>query len=69
MCSRRDQALRQASTAAAAGDAPCDFIRCTHSQPLISRSVSSATPASHAEHSTGSQRSSRDRSAASSPAV
>ncbi len=50
MCSRRDRRATMCCQPSAAGDAPCDFIRCTHSQPLTSRSVSTPTPQQPAEH-------------------
>jgi hypothetical protein len=39
--------------------APCDFIRCTHNHPLISRSDSRTTPVTQAKTSIGSQGSMR----------
>ena len=54
MCRRRIRRSRRSLQASGAGRAPCDFIRCTHIQPLNSRSVNSATPASQTDTNIGS---------------
>ena len=54
MCRRRIRRSAAVCRASGAGRAPCDFIRCTHIQPLNSRSVNSATPASQTDTNNGS---------------